>query len=241
MSLEKINDQGLYTPFPGVTVVAKTRDEDDVTWQRVHAALFAIEALKPYYALTPFESYHMTAINLYTERGCAGEDDWHALIANNLPFFQKIHGACLTLQETLTVEIARIDVTETIRMVLRLSPAQQDMITALATSVDEGLLEGLPGLFHITLGHNYRWIADRAVRKTLSDQVNEALKLLMGTTITLKPPRLTYFKDMQAFTPWEAKSDPFVSVSVGALGFLSRATPPPQDKIKNSAPGPRNT
>ncbi len=64
MPLEKIDEEGHYTAFPGLTVVAGIADDDLSFRQEIYNCIASCDLARDCFSPLPVGSYHMTAINL---------------------------------------------------------------------------------------------------------------------------------------------------------------------------------
>lgn len=87
--LNKIDDQGNYLEFPGVTIIADVGQTNHNLWHEIYHFLKNTPVLCDYFSPLPAQSYHVTTCNLYTKEET--EEDWVSFISKKLPFFQKIN------------------------------------------------------------------------------------------------------------------------------------------------------
>ena len=88
-TFQKINDEGQFCAFPGITIVAAIPAESLNVWKTIYDCINEDQTIRRYYTPLPYTSYHMTAINLYTEHH-HDADDWEDFITKEMPFFQQL-------------------------------------------------------------------------------------------------------------------------------------------------------
>ncbi|CAM4430230.1 MAG: hypothetical protein LEGION0398_MBIBDBAK_01338 [Legionellaceae bacterium] len=86
---KKIDSNGIYTKFPGLTIIASIMEKDFLFFQKIYNC-FTQDLIKKYYSPLPFDSYHITTVNLYTEKSDGG-NNWGDFIKGNESFFQRLH------------------------------------------------------------------------------------------------------------------------------------------------------
>lgn len=203
----KVNTQGQYCNFPGITVVSSVGTRNSELWAKIYEGLNKSSLIKSYYALLPLTSYHMTTLNLFTKKGTSR--NWNSFMENRLPWFQK-------LKEKLTTETFRPRVIkaepdlsgDTIRVLIQLDPSQKEKINSLARELS--LSKNVPDKFHVTLGYRYKDISDKnkkAVKKEFKLIINNLVNSYKEP-IEFLEPKLCYFQDMLDFIPWDGKNNP---------------------------------
>ncbi len=204
---EKIDSEGNYTKFPGVTVVAAIRTQDFDLWKEIYNEVSKCTVTKEHYSLLPWESYHMTTNNLHCHRDYS-VSEWHTFIEKNLPVFQKIHA--LTIEKTFNPEIT-IDKLYTcdrvIYLELKLLEDHHSIVKSVAQSVNTE--DKIPPEFHITLGYAYKPVDD-ATLEVICQELKTNLTCF-GKTYTLDPPKICHFDDMTAFIPYDFQKSPFIT------------------------------
>ncbi|WP_203454765.1 DUF1868 domain-containing protein [Legionella sp. MW5194] len=204
-ALIKINADGHYTPFPGVTVICPVREEDTPFWQSVYQALVNDPLLLRYFSPLPMASYHMTAINVFTEAN-EGAEGWHRFLSEHRPFLQRLKASLdqQCIKPTLTIE--KIVVSDVIQLYGHLPATMREVIVTLAR--DHHLEHKIPHVFHITLAYRYQTPSDERLQ-TITRHVSHRLQKLLqhhADTWLLKPAGLYCFNDMTAFIPWEEQN-----------------------------------
>jgi len=204
---EKINSEGKYTKFPGVTVVAAIRTQDYDLWKEIYNEVHKCTVMKKHYSLLPFESYHMTTNNLFSHKGYT-VSEWEIFIEKNLPVFQKIHA--LTTEQAFHPEIT-IDKLFTSKRVIYLELKLLDDHHSIVRSVAQNVKieEKIPPEFHITLGYAYQPVDD-ATLELICQELKTNLTCF-GKTFILDSPKICYFNDMTAFIPFDFQKSPFIT------------------------------
>jgi hypothetical protein len=214
--MDKIDEHGNYRQFPGVTVVSMLSPPLAEAGRRLFEVLRTMPSLVEHYSLLPVASYHMTLINLYTERWDtpAGPDgSWANFIDSGLPWFRQLGQALNAQSLKPRIRVAGpMQVSSIMYLPLQLSDdAQKDCITGLADSF--GIRNLIPPEFHITLGYNYRRMTQEAMQVLRAEVerraggIIEELRLL--GTFELETAHLCSFHDMTEFSPWDAERSPF--------------------------------
>ncbi|KTD32264.1 hypothetical protein Lmor_2202 [Legionella moravica] len=206
MVLRKYNNKGEYTPFPGLTVVASVQSADQCLWADINRLINESTLLASCYAPLSNKSYHMTALNLFTERA-VGSGRWKDFLISNTPLFKTIQTAFEHNKFCPEVSIESLEVSRTVKLVVRLPLAQKQVINDIAHQFD--LKSKIPHPFHITLAYRYKRV-DRQRELDIEHQLQESLApLLIGHSFLLNPPTLCFFNDMNAFIPWDGTYVPF--------------------------------
>ncbi|MBL7479128.1 DUF1868 domain-containing protein [Legionella bononiensis] len=208
MMLRKYNNKGEYTPFPGLTVVASVQSADKCLWSEVNRLITECTLLDSCYAPLSYTSYHMTALNLFTEQAI-GSEKWKDFIISNTPLFKAIRTALESNTFCPEVTIDSLKVSRTIKLVVRLPSVQKKTIDDIAQQFE--LTKKIPHPFHITLAYRFKMI-DKKTEHDIELQLNQSLEhLLIGRTVVLNPPELCFFNDMKSFIPWDVSNVPFNS------------------------------
>ena len=201
----KIDQNGEYLPFAGVTVISPVVQENTTFWSELHNTLTSHPVLVKYFTPLPYESYHMTTNNLCVQ---ASHDDWHAFIDRNLLFFKQLSAELIKNDEFLPlVTITGITTEGAIQLSVNFSPPdQEDAIINLAKTYN--YTSGIPSQFHITLAYQYKKINHED--KPAFDAAIQAIRdTTRNCQITLNPPGLHTFNDMTHYTPWDGNTNPF--------------------------------
>jgi hypothetical protein len=151
----------------------------------------------------------MTLIDLYTEEKDAKNIKWKEFIRQKNKFFQQISTRFdkENIQPTITMESMVIDFA--IQLVVSLPKEQQAIIQEVANTFN--LNDHVPEKFHITLGYQYQWYETGDDALEVNNHLHSILSEFQtqNQCFTLEKPRLCYFNDMTAFTPWDGKGFPF--------------------------------
>lgn len=205
--LKKIDDQGSYLEFPGVTIAADIGQINQKLWQEIHCFLQNTPVLCDYFSPLPYQSYHMTMCNLYTQQEYP--ENWLSFISKKLNFFQNIHKRLAELQFNPSISVENINCFSELQLILSIAPEQQAMIQHVAKEL--GLQNKIPSVFHITLAYGYREIDDEHVFKEIKIKIEELLEICQkpDQKIILSPPKLCFFRSMAQFIPWDGVMNPF--------------------------------
>lgn len=202
MPFTKIDSEGHYSKFPGVTVISSVRDEDLRFWLDIYNCLASDDSALGYFSPLPCYSYHMTTTNLFTHQDDGG-DDWDGFLDDERPRCQELHRLLTTHEFTPTLSFGEIITSGVIQLVVTLPDEQVETIRAIAKKV--GMDRAVPHFFHITLAYQYKPIPE-AVETEISARLQERLRLILDSRssgISLDPPTLCSFYDMTAFKPWD--------------------------------------
>lgn len=210
MPLIKINNKGKYGLFPGLSVVASIKEKDFTFWQSIYNALIHCDGLTQFYAPLPYQSYHMTALDLFTEHGI-GSQHWAHFIEINKNLFNKIN---LALEEEdykfeANIEMSHLITKGVIQLVVQVPKKQDNAISELEKRFH--LSGAKPQQFHITLAYQYKPICEHDFT-ALKDQINEKMNTVLKKApkpLLLDNAKLCYFNDMTAFIPWDVSFYPF--------------------------------
>lgn len=199
----KINQQGTYLPFAGVTVIATLLKQDETFWHKMQALIHQPLICK-YFTPVPYESYHMTTNNLYVEEDCP---DWSKFIDNNLTYFHSLSNRLLQNSHNLDVSIVDLKTHNAIQLIVLFdSPDDEEMIHNIAAQYR--CADGIPRLFHVTLAYQYQAISNED-NQAMSAIFNAIKQMARDHHITLNPPALHIFRDMTQYTPWDGTANPF--------------------------------
>ncbi len=202
----KIDPQGKFSKFPGVTVVAAIQNGDVEKWRQVYSELETCTLLRQYYSLLPFESYHMTTSDLYTQKRL-GLADFQSTIHKELTRFKELYQ--MLNDKPFSPEII-LDSVYINNVVMFLEVKLKDEHQLIVKSVAEqfGITANIPKIFHVSLAYSYKEPDDKTI-EAIKKEVENNLTCL-GKTFTLDSPKLCYFNDMTAFIPWNAEKYPFI-------------------------------
>jgi hypothetical protein len=199
----KIDQNGKYLPFAGVTVISPVVQEDTTFWSELHT-LVSNPVLVKYFTPLPYKSYHMTTNNLCVQ---ASYDDWHEFIDRNLSFFEALSNELLNNVFEPTVAITGLTTDGAIQLTVNFNPSdQEDHVLTIARKYK--CIDGVPFQFHITLAYQYKPISHKDILA-----FNTAIQAIQEKTnrqqLILNPPKLHNFNDMTHYTPWDGTSNPF--------------------------------
>lgn len=208
MMLKKLNDKGVYTEFPGLTVVAAVKESDNEFWSKIHKMVIGCDILGLYYAPLSNASYHMTAMNLYTEKQI-GRKEWKEFVLSNRSYFRMIRDDFEQHLFNPQITIESLEVGRTIKLVVSLPEEQKNQIIDIAQRFN--LIKKIPHPFHITLAYRYKH-CDPKIETNLKNELNNSLEQLLSVyqrTFLLNSSQLCFFNDMNAFIPWDCCHVPF--------------------------------
>lgn len=201
----KIDSQGKFLPFSGVTVVAKAQEADKDLWKKVYESLSQNQLITQYYSLLPASSYHMTTINLFTKDEF---NDWGNFVSNILPGFQTLHAGLQKAAFEPTVVPETPLVFGVIMIRFRMDSSQQSKIYSVAKEFS--VEDKVPNEFHVTLAYAYKKIPNSDLKK-IAEDMNQLLITAFKDhpSVKFNSPELCYFNDMTQFFSWDGKSNPF--------------------------------
>jgi hypothetical protein len=205
----KINSQGDYIPFRGLTIVAPIASKADSFWVRIYEALQNNDLVKSYYSPLPLNSYHMTTTNLFVEQQLPRNITLKQFVDERILFFQRVYTELNGNSLNPVVKVKDVSVSRAIQLRLMLEDEQINKITNLAESFN--LQENVPSYFHITLAYLYRELPQEK-RKQIQDELDRIVLEYLpnpNQTFTLNPPQLCFFQDMKAFLPWDGSFNSF--------------------------------
>ncbi|QBR83740.1 DUF1868 domain-containing protein [Legionella israelensis] len=225
--LKKIDSNGNYTKFPGVTIAASVQLSvmQENPWLEIYNALKKSTIISKYYALLPYQSYHMTTCNLYTEEDTP---EWSEFITSNLEFFKALHESLKQNEFNPEVTIKMISTAGVLQLQLSLPQNQESIVQSIAKTFK--LEDRMPYDFHITLAYEYRMMDNQTLYQSIKDELNEIIQPYLNKRIILNAPTLYYFENMTQFTPWDAKTNPFEVKKTSNASFLSLFTKPKTKK-----------
>ena len=211
-STKKIDEHGDYCPFAGITVIAGVLEGDSPLWLRVNDIIAGSELIRRYFSALPYESYHMTTTDLFTEPFDGG-DDWEAFVHNKMPFFQALHAKLEEKQITPTIKIEHIHLSSVIQLVLSIPEEQRRQTHEIATEF--GIQDKVPRTFHMTLAYQYQPLPPddaKVIQQHIQHYIQHRLNHLLKEhphDIHLKSPALSTFNDMASFHTWNGEEYPF--------------------------------
>ncbi|CDZ78900.1 hypothetical protein BN59_03215 [Legionella massiliensis] len=204
--LDKISAAGRYTEFPGVTVIANTSKDDSALWRKIHEVL-SVGLVSQYFAPLPQSSYHMTAIDLYTEKADGG-DNWGQFITERLETLRELSAHLKENKIYPQMKLKAIRTSSVIQLQVVIPQEQREAIERIAETFN--VAHKVPKEMHITLAYQYKWVTGADTEKLQQYLEHEIQRIFEEHPLcTFEAPVLTYFKSMEKFTPWDAKKNPF--------------------------------
>ncbi len=201
----KIDSNGKYINFPGITVIAHPQEEDFNLLKSLYIKLIESPTITNSYAPLPLNSYHMTTVNLFTKVSDSS-GSWESFIDEHLPWLEVLYH--YTSEHPILAEgkVVGLKMGGTIGLVIELKAEDKSNIVDFAKKFE--ISNKIPPQFHVTLGYAYKEISE-VERARIKKTLRELAKDLIGKPIRFENHRLTYFNDMTAFFPWDAKTNPF--------------------------------
>lgn len=217
---KKIDEKGNYTVFPGITVISKTTDAENPLWYALHELLINDQDVVAHFSPLPYQSYHMTAINVCTKHDMS-DNEWENFVMNKQLFFQSLNQALNESKFMPTLSI------QSIRMIgalqLNVTLPEEQVNTIKETAKTYGLEKQVPAYFHITLAYQFKHISPALIMK-LQTALNHKISSIVASHAQqslLNPPQLCFFKDMTHFTPWNGDHYPFVEEAINKNSFFA--------------------
>jgi hypothetical protein len=202
----KVNAAGEYLRFQGITVVASAiNDVLTEFWENIYSELKSCRVVTDQYALLPYESYHMTTLNVQ-DQGQRSDKEWYQFVHNSLPWMHSLHQRLERDAMRPKVVLDRIVAGGTIMIFLRLDPEQDARIRTTAKDFD--IMHATQPVYHITLAYRYTDVTAPTQAEVLI-VLDKIFQRIANQGMELEPPKLCYFSDMTAFIPWEAQHNPF--------------------------------
>lgn len=208
MTWLKLDSNGNYQTFRGLTIVSSINDEDFSFWEKVYNLIINNNQILNYFSPLPFESYHVTTTNLYTET-YIGKENWKSFVLDKLDFFQSLNETLKNQAFNPIITFDSINVTGVINISVNLYEEHVDIINNIAKKFD--IISGVPKPFHITLAYRNKNIDQNVadeIKKQLTEEITDLTKLYRNQII-FNSPKLCYFNDMKEFIPWNATEYPF--------------------------------
>jgi hypothetical protein len=202
---EKMDDNGNFQPYNGITVVSHTIENEKIHWNSLYVSLNKCYRVNELVALLPPESYHMTLVGLSTEEKVAGK--WMEFVDNQLSLMYKISDFLNQKQIRPIVTVSGVDFTKVLVVNFKLEPECQAAINSFAKEFN--LEKNLPKHgFHLTLGY----VRGKSIEKDdlfrIKSFVEEKLRKSFEK-ISFDAANLCYFKSMSHFEPWDGIKNPW--------------------------------
>ena len=235
MALNKLDKEGRFLRYPGVTVVAGICQQDYSFWEKIAKLISKHSPIKDNYALLPYLSYHMTAINLFTEAGI-GSANWKQFLHSRGKFFLALRQAFEQHPFQPKITLDSVIANGALQLLVTIPKEQEQIISDIAREFQVEI--NVPARFHITLGYQFKYLEHselKAIREYLEKQFKTNPDL-QKSQLTLDVPKLCFFEDMTAFIPWNAVGYPFkIDKEHDRVGGFFSSTPEPKAK-DNSDP-----
>lgn len=209
--LSKVDEDGEYAPFPGVTVVSDCYPIQKEFCETIYRVLRNNPLVMHHFSPLPAQSYHMTTMSLETEQQIG--NSWGQFIIKSLPHYKKIKQ---TLQKNPiypSIKQLEVNIDHCISLTVILPQEQYAQIEEIAGTLN--IEKTIPGVFHITLAYPR---PNKKISKEVSEQlqaeITSKLNTIVGKTkfpLEIAKAKLCYFNDMTAFFPWDAEDNPFNS------------------------------
>lgn len=202
MTMTKIDDEGHYTKFPGITVISNIRDEDLSFWVKIYNCLASDELLTEYFSPLPCFSYHMTTTNLFVQADYS-KKQWEKLLTETSPLFMDLIRLLSNHEFSPEIRFGEIITGGVIQLEVSLPAKQEALIRSIAKTI--GMERSVPYFFHITLAYKFK-SPPAADEDIIQARLQERLGLILAGKpkgLKLNPPQLCSFHDMTAFVPWD--------------------------------------
>lgn len=232
---KKINKNGVFCDFNGLSVVASFYEKNKDVCTRLYSSIAHNPKINSYFAALPPQSYHMTTLNLQTQN--ALHQSWDVFFTQKMGLLEEIQLRCL--QDSFEPEVTVFGYLDegVIQLLIKLPKEQVNKIKSIAH--DLALQNQVPEVFHITLAYQYK-----AIPKEKKSIIKQEIKAMIESQIStlpfpmeLSPPVLCSFNNMTSFTEWEVGSMPFKETQQDAsdgklLTFFSKLLGSSVSKLK---------
>lgn len=211
---QKVNAEGVYQPFPGITVVCDSPQSDEGPLATLPATLKALPTLGRLFAPLPPASYHVTTLDILTKFEMGLADDlagWAAVLAQSR--WAPATNALFDAQARPELRVKDIILTGN-TILVELEPAAESTCSHPKDLGVNAQLVELLGMdrnqlhpWHFTLAY----CTDHAGHQAASPEALEhdritllkAVKEAVPETLPLEEAKLCRFEDMTAFVPWD--------------------------------------
>lgn len=207
-NIDKIDSNGNYIAFPGITVLSHINRDELNIWKQLYNNLNKSKIIKEYYSLLPVESYHLTLINLYTKAYTSknNEDHWRNFIIKKNKMFISLknyleENTFLPSIQTMNIVLPKMS-NNTIAIEVPLTQEQKEKINKISNHFN--LSKKVPKPFHITLAYSYKLIPSKIyleIQSEFNKIVTENL-LQYNMPLNFEEPKIYYFHDMTLFKKW---------------------------------------
>lgn len=188
---KKIDADGNYLQFRGITLISPLHEEQEGLWNDFVSHLEKVKHIKKYYALLPKESYHVTIINLFSEK-----DDCGTLlnqIINNYKRISEIGDKINKLfKVTEEVMLQGMFLTKTMHVNVKFDNTLEEFIDL---NTEKEFKRIHP--FHITLAYKFKDGIENDL--DAQNEIAELNKQLNNKQIKIKKPSIATFNDMTKF------------------------------------------
>ncbi|WP_419420997.1 DUF1868 domain-containing protein [Legionella sp. D16C41] len=208
MELKKIDQQGNYCDYPGITVIAKVDKREAQFWSDLYHLVTQIELEQKCYTPLPWESYHMTAIRVIN-KAQYGQSDWREFLTRQKLYFQELANYLNENSFLPEITFEKLNITDTVYLSVNLPNNQSELINKIAEQFNLSFKIYKP--FHITLAYFYK-NPTFELKSILQEQITERLEKLYklyGKKFTLESPKLCFYTDMTNFINWDGENYPF--------------------------------
>ena len=205
--MKKVDKNGVYSRFPGVTIISflskenKTAFEEFRNWVVTEMTIFT-----KYYSMLPVSSYHATLKN-HTVLGRNNEISYLEKIITNFQLYEKIKKVCSDFPFEFHCATALAGPYFQGTFGISLEFQQHNHVEKLREDIVAlGSLQEPGFKFHMTLAYQYKQMEQEDFN-VFSFQISEISKKLKNLvfalqfTLTFEKPQLCYFKDMTCFEP----------------------------------------
>lgn len=208
MALSKLDKEGRFSNYPGVTIVSSIQETDMAYWEKVYQLLLSNSLISENFALLPYQSYHMTAVNLFTE-AVVGSEHWKHFIFGKIKFFHSLRRALESDSFKPQITFEEVEICGALQ--IRVSLPQAQLVKIQKIAKEFSIEEKIPEFFHVTLAYQFKFLEQEKLEQIkvfLKQEFSSELEFSKLNFI-LNEPRLCSFEDMTAFIPWNGVGYPF--------------------------------
>mmetsp|Transcript_22801 Transcript_22801/g.63464 ORF Transcript_22801/g.63464 Transcript_22801/m.63464 type:complete len:286 (-) Transcript_22801:115-972(-) len=208
----KVNAEGEYQRYPGVTVVCDMVDSHLGAVAGLPGVLRSLPTLGPLIAPLPAASYHVTTLDICTQQE-RGLDDRAWLASLRAPGWARVAHELVAEALVPQLRVRRVLLKPNV-VVVELEPADtttpghpRELLVNLRVMEILGLTQNQQHVWHFTLGYakllDGLSIADSASAEADRVALEAAVRQALPGALSLGAARLCRFEDMLAFTPWD--------------------------------------